>query len=160
MVQQSSNGGGSWTNSTVIAQVPATPTGVTVTGLAGQTAYKFRVLARNRANVAAAPSAVADTVTLLAEPTAITAANGVSGGLVTGGLNFTSNNGGAVTYELRFGVNQAELDAVLYPTQVVPGQQVAVSGAAGNRLMQVRSVDALGNPSAWVPALPVTVRVR
>ncbi|MBK7615883.1 MAG: fibronectin type III domain-containing protein [Burkholderiales bacterium] len=160
VVQQSSNGGGSWTNSTVIAQVPATPTGVTVTGLAGQTAYKFRVLARNGANVAAAPSAVADTVTLLAEPTAITAANGISGGLVTGGLNFTSNNGGAVTYELRYGVNQAELDAVVYPTQVVPGQQVAVTGAAGNRLMQVRSVDAEGNTSLWVPAAPVTVRVR
>jgi FtsP/CotA-like multicopper oxidase with cupredoxin domain/fibronectin type 3 domain-containing protein len=161
-VQRSANGGATWTT----LSNTTTATTYNVTGLSAGTSYQFRVLAQNGANVPSAASpvlSIATPVTVNA-PTAVTAANGISGGVVTAGLNFTRNNAAAVTYELQF-AEAATPAAFGAPIAITaPGQQVAVGGASRSLRMQVRavSVDAAGNKltSAWAPAAAVLVLAR
>ena len=150
IVQRSVDGGASWTtaatvngnaNTSVLAAALANST-----GLQGVTDYQFRVIAHNGALVATLPSPVRSLTTALAAPTAVTAAPGVLGGLVTAGLNFTGNNGPRARYEVRYRNQLPATSPYSGNNTVVPGQQLNVGGAARNLVMQVRAtwVDGTG----------------
>lgn len=156
VIEGSANGGATWATA-------ATTNGTTVTvnGLLGLTDYQVRVVARNGANVVAAASPVRAVSTPLAAPSAVTAANGTSGGVITAGLNFTGNNSAAARYEVRFR-NTTGPVVWVGPIVTLPSQQLSVGGAARDVYMQVRAVNnATGATTAWGPgANGVIVRAR
>ncbi|MEQ1685134.1 MAG: fibronectin type III domain-containing protein [Burkholderiaceae bacterium] len=153
-VQQSTDGGATWAASTATVTMPvapATAASAAVRGLLGLTDYQFRVVARNGANVLTLPSPVLAVTTVLAAPSAITAGNGIAGGIITGGLNFTGNNSANARYEIRYR-NTLAGSPYIGPIVTIPGEQVNVGGAARNIYMQVRAVNnATGVATAWLP---------
>lgn len=151
LVQRSANGGATWTTAGTTAA-----TTLAVTGLLGNTSYQFRVVARNGNTVAAAPSPVANVTTLQAAPTGVSAANGITGGVITAGLNFTANGGAGVTYQVQYR-NTALGSPFIGPIASLPAQQHNVGGTARSVIMQVRSVNA-GVPSAWSGNVTVLAR--
>jgi FtsP/CotA-like multicopper oxidase with cupredoxin domain len=150
LVQQSTDGGNTWATSTATVTVPAAGNpGANVTGLLGLTDYQFRIVARNGANVAAAPSLARALTTPMAVPSAITAANGMAGGTITAGLSFTGNNSAAARYEIHYR-NTTAGSTYIGPIVVVSAQQLDVGGAARTLYMQVRAVNNVtGVATAW-----------
>ncbi|MEN9628301.1 MAG: hypothetical protein RJA10_1528, partial [Pseudomonadota bacterium] len=157
IVQQTADGGATWATATATITVPAAGNpSATVRNLLGLTDYQFRVVARNGANVQTAPSPVRVLTTVMAAPSAVTAANGIAGGTITAGLNFTGNNSANARYEVRFR-NTTAGSPYIGPIVVVPSQQVDVGGAARNIYMQVRAVNnATGAATAWVGGAATT----
>ena len=86
----------------------------------------------------------------MAAPSAVTAANGLTGGTISAGLSFTGNNSAAARYEIRYR-NTTAGSPYQGPVVAVSGQQLEVGGAARNLYMQVRAVNnATGAATAWV----------
>jgi hypothetical protein len=138
---------------TGVATAAGTFTGASlaVTGLAGNTTYYFRVTAVNAGGPSAAGTVSAAVLTAPAVPTA-TAANGTTGGTITGGLNFTVVTG--LTYKLNWtGPSPATTTGSAAVT--TSGQQVTFA-TAGTYSMTVTATNASG--SATSAAFNVTVR--
>jgi hypothetical protein len=90
-------------------------------------------------------------------PTTRSAANGITGGTVTGGLTFSGANG-AATYDIQWS-NANTMTNPNLTNGAISGGQITIGGTARTVYMQVRSVNALGT-SAWVPATPLAVNAR
>jgi FtsP/CotA-like multicopper oxidase with cupredoxin domain len=93
-------------------------------------------------------------------PRNVNNANGTSGGQITGGLTWsTPNGGGAVaSYNVRWSNNQ-NMGSPTTVTGVTSNTQINVGGFARNVYMQVQAVNATG-ASAWTPTQAVQVTAR
>lgn len=125
-----------------------------VNGLNANTAYYFRVVARNGANVQAAASPVLSQLTLPGAPANVIQVRGVGGGVVEGGLSWSTVAG--FTYELRWADANTMAGAQLV-SPASSGQLIDVGGIARRVFMQVRAVNASG-PGAWSAVTAVGAR--
>ena len=152
----STDGGASWT-------LPSAASSVTVTA-EGQTLVQFRSV-DTLGNVSAwGPSAATPGATVRLDRTAPTAPTVTGGSLAwqnaasvaIAGAGGTDALAGVASYEYR-----TSTDGGTTWSASQPGANVAVT-AEGETLVQMRTVDAAGNTSAWAPGIPVagsTVRL-
>jgi fibronectin type 3 domain-containing protein len=135
---------------TGVATAAGTFTGASlaVTGLTANTTYYFRVTAVNAGGSSAAGTVSAATLTAPAVPTGVTAANGTTGGAITGGLNFTVVTG--LTYKLNSTGIAGGSAAV-----TTSGQQVTFA-TGGNNQVTLTATNASGSATSAA----VTVNAR
>jgi hypothetical protein len=126
-----------------------------VTGLTGNTTYYFRVTATNAGGSTVGSVSTTGALTLPNIPTGVSAANGTTGGAITGGLNWTNPTGGATNYTVSWSGPATNTGS----TTTTSGTQVTITGATANQVfaMTVKANNASGS-SAATTAVNVTVR--
>jgi chitodextrinase len=110
-IQQSTNGGASWSNTTVAESLNATSTTATATGLTANTDYKFRFVVTGGPNAGTSAIANAKTSTGVVDtqaPTAPTNVTSASVSQTTLTLNWTAatDNVGVTNYEIYRGTTK------------------------------------------------------
>ncbi len=130
-----------------------TTTSRTITGLAANTTYYFRVIAVTPGG-SSAPSVATSQQTALAAPGTVRAVNGTAGGVVTAGLTWAGVAG--LTYEVMYGT-AAELTANAGQTVSATSGTQITGPAAGAIFMKVSAKSAT-NTGVWSANTSVIAR--